>query len=108
MVTVVATVGKGRLSMQVTGHAEYNPGNDIVCAGVSAILFSLLGFLENAKEELRVNDTWSWHSGDVSIDVTETARTEAAFMTAYIGLAQLAQQYPNHVCCEMKKIFYYP
>lgn len=81
----------------IRGHAEAAPhGHDIVCAGVSAIVFALLGYLERHAQ----NDTYppEISPGNVEIFcVTDDQGTAAAFETAIIGLEQLALHHPQNV-----------
>lgn len=78
------------------GHAGYSTtGTDIVCAGVSAIYFALLGFLENSEDaEIKSARTGS---GDTDISCAGGAKTEAAVDMALIGLQQIAAKYPDNV-----------
>ena len=83
--------------LTMTGHADYSVyGDDIVCAGASAIVFALLGWLENNSEDLEyiVSDV---HSGNVRLTCEGGERTAAAFEMTTIGLLQLADAYEDHV-----------
>ena len=41
----------GRHHLHISGHAGYAaPGEDIVCAGISAIGYALMGYLRNCPE----------------------------------------------------------
>ena len=81
--------------VEANGHAEYNPGNDIVCAGVSALFYAFAGYLKN-KEDVR----------DVVIDLKSgNSKIEGwgdlkeAFDMLVIGIEQIAQTYPKNVRC---------
>lgn len=88
-------------SFTVTGHAEYSDkGDDIVCAGASSIVYALLGFLENNREDLGYINA-DVHEGNVQITCEGGERTSAAFEMAAIGLEQLADNYPDHVEIEI-------
>lgn len=81
------------------GHANFNPGNDIVCAAVSALSYALLGTLENIGD-LTVNKEIK--DGDMLIQVNAKNKTVHAiantvFTTVFIGLKQLEVTYPEHV-----------
>lgn len=97
MVRARYTVADTTHTMVVLGHANYAEyGKDIVCAGVSAIVQALIGWIEEHYEE----------SGYISID-TQGAEViiscdgdesvAAVFNMASIGLEQLADSYPDHV-----------
>ena len=89
-------------SLVVVGHAGYSSeGNDIVCSGVSAIVYSLLGFLHNAVDK---DDrlTASVDSGESLIFWKgNSVEVNAAFQMAVIGLAQMAKKHPHHVSVEI-------
>ena len=80
--------------LTVLGHADYAPvGQDIVCAAASALVYALIGALEE--------------SGNVSElvirpgHVTVAAREEdPAFRLVRRGMTQLAGRYPDHVRVE--------
>ena len=81
------------------GHANFYPGNDIVCAAVSALSYALLGTLENI-ENLELNKTIK--DGDMMIAIGADnknvhAIANTVFTTIYIGLKQLELTYPEHV-----------
>ena len=81
------------------GHAGLNPGNDIVCAGVSALSYALLGALlniQNLQVEKKIKD------GNMNIAVKADSKAVHAiantvFTTIYIGLKQLQLTYPAYV-----------
>ena len=91
-------------SLVVVGHAGYSSeGNDIVCSGVSAIVYSLLGFLHNVSDKDR-RMTASVESGENLIFWRgNSEEVNAAFKMAVIGLAQMAQKYPDHVSIELSE-----
>lgn len=81
----------------LTGHAGHaRHGEDIVCAGVSATVYNLLGWLENHGEELEYIQT-SVDSGDVEIVCEGGERVATVFELTAIGLEQIAQRYPDCV-----------
>ena len=83
------------------GHAGYaSKGNDIVCAGVSAVVYSLLGYLENHGEDLEYINT-SIESGETQISCEGGEKTAAVFELTAIGLAQISQKYPDHVAIDI-------
>lgn len=84
--------GKGVLhELRIVGHAGYAPaGEDIVCAGISAITFALAGSLdENA--DIRMDD------GDVVITSPKTDKTTALFGMAVVGYGQHRETFPDYV-----------
>ncbi len=84
-------------SLVMGGHAEYaGHGEDIVCAGASAIILSLLGWLENNSEDLTYCD-YEAESGNVRIDCEGGERTAAVFEMTAIGLLQIEDSYKDHL-----------
>ena len=84
-------------SLVMDGHAEYaGHGEDIVCAGASAIVCSLLGWLENNSEDLSYCD-YVAESGKVRIDCEGGERTAAVFEMTAIGLLQIEDSYKDHL-----------
>lgn len=91
---------EGLYELAAEGHAGYNPGNDIVCASVSAVLWSLAGALENCRE-LCARLEHEEESGAVHILCASRAReVEGMFFLAAVGVRQIAERYPEHVSCE--------
>lgn len=91
-------------SLTVIGHAGYaDGGKDIVCAGVSAVTYSLVGWLANHEK-----DTSSLYkfmqSGSTSIICEGNDLVNTAFEVAVIGLAQIAKQYPDHMTMAYKPL----
>jgi uncharacterized protein YsxB (DUF464 family) len=97
MVSVTFSSDDGRYKLRLDGHAGYNPGNDIVCAAVSSIIFALEGWLANSREHIAQIFTMRCRPGDVEIDVSGDDTLRPAFEMAYIGLAQIAETYPDNV-----------
>lgn len=97
MIEIVYRKADNAHSLSLRGHAGYHAGNDIVCAGVSAIVFSLLGYIDNHGDEisgLRMHVD----GGDTDISCREAgSNTATAFEMAVIGLAQIAKAYPDNV-----------
>lgn len=97
MITVEYTISDAGHTLKLAGHAEYaETGKDIVCAGVSSIVYALVGFLVNAcpTERAKLDMT----GGDVWIIChTRTPEIDAAFDMAVIGLRQIEAQYENFI-----------
>lgn len=88
---------EGRYELVAEGHAGYKPGNDIVCASVSAVLWSLAGALENCRE-LCGRLEHEEKSGAVRILCVSRAReVEGMFFLTAVGVRQIEARYPEHV-----------
>ncbi len=85
----------GRDRVTVMGHAGYAPkGQDIVCAAASALVFALIGALEE-KEQLR---ELVIKPGLVTVAAEGDCRAEWQLIRC--GLGQLAGKYPACVRLE--------
>lgn len=84
-------------NLSVSGHARYSPyGQDIVCAGVSAIVYALIGWLENCVEDTKFVSI-DERGGEVIISAQGDAFVATAFYMCAIGIEQIANTYPAHV-----------
>lgn len=84
-------------SLAVIGHAGYaEKGADIVCAGASALVQALIGWIENNLcdvECISVDD----NVGEVIICCSGGEDVAAVFTMTAIGLEQIANTYPDYV-----------
>lgn len=97
MVNVKYTIDDNTHTLLVTGHANYDEyGKDIVCAGVSALVQALIGWIE---ENYHVANCISIdHKGsEIIISCEGGEEVEAVFGMTSIGLEQIADSYPDHV-----------
>lgn len=95
-ITYKAVPGKPH-KLALRGHAGYaQHGNDIVCAGVSAITFTLVGFLKN-HEDVSWRLQTHYESGNCEISCGSNTLTDTAFDMAIIGYAQMAKKYPDYI-----------
>lgn len=80
----------------VSGHAGYNPGNDIVCAAVSALVQT---FEASAREFTTDEIRSSLQDGNAAISWPRapTAKLELLIDSTYLGLIQLAETYPENI-----------
>ena len=98
LVTVIREQGTP-VGFELTGHADQGAyGEDIVCAGISAITeTALLGI----TDVLKLDAAWTREEGDLRCELSrETAgedREKAAivFNTMIAGLTSLQQAYPK-------------
>lgn len=83
--------------LTLLGHADYSEhGNDIVCAGISALTYTLIGFIENHAEDLQTRDIRA-ESGRVFITCTGNETIDTAFDMTLLGYEQIAAKYPDNV-----------
>ena len=84
------------------GHAAYNPGNDPVCAGISAITFQLLRYLEALEQEQSIHSfAYEVEEGSVTVDfIVEEGDMDAwhiAWKVIGGGYRNLCEAYPENV-----------
>ncbi len=99
---IVIQVKRWGDGMEITanGHADYGErGNDIVCAGVSALLYGYVAYLQGVTSEhgagqVRTEEQegylWVRSKGMMACDARAFAVIEA-------GLELIAETYPRHV-----------
>ena len=84
-----------RHRLAVDGHAGQAPrGHDIVCAGVSAISFALLGYLQQCDAEIA---ECAGGPGSLVMDCRGGELVAGAFDMALTGWLQIAKNYPQCV-----------
>lgn len=76
--------------LTLDGHAGYCPGEDIVCAAISALVYALIGYLDSCGA------AFEYDTGD-GFATVECEGHEEAFDVVISGLSQLAEEYPAHV-----------
>lgn len=105
--TTVTIKGGDYIEITVKGHADYNPGNDIVCAGISTLAYALLNYLSDASEIGLIDDfTYSQKSGYIymrfrskMIAVGKIGGAVGMFQT---GAEMLEWKYPEHIKVEVE------
>lgn len=95
MTAVAYKMDGGKCSIAANGHAE---GSSEVCAGISAIMYALGGWLVNAAQDGKAKvHCIKLDSGCAELSATGGEDVESVFSMAIIGLMQIAQAYPQHV-----------
>ena len=102
MKMIRATMYWNRLRLEAAGHAGYaEKGQDIVCAGASALTNALANALEEAEERGRCSMEAKNRDGYAMItaDPTMGNRQEikAYFKMAVTGMKKLQEQYPKNI-----------
>ena len=81
--------------LSVQGHAGWSEhGSDIVCAGVSAISYALLGYLHHAGCDIAQAQA---DSGNLRVVCSGGELVAVAFDMAMVGYLQIAKKYPQNV-----------
>lgn len=91
--------GFGYQAMDLDGHADYNPGQDIVCAGISALAYALAGELKHKSVSFRRFDISNGVHLEIEpfIEPSDRLVTDAIFETVLTGLRQIEKKYPNYI-----------
>lgn len=97
MVRAKYTIEENTHTLSVIGHANYAEyGKDIVCAGVSALVQALIGWIEENYYKA-VCISVDPKEGEVLICCEGGVELAAVFQMTAIGLEQMADCYPDHV-----------
>ena len=88
--------------LKASGHAGGGTaGNDIICAGVSAITQTLLNVLQDEEEAGRIEMEWYMTDGELQIQAFPMSsmhmQLKNYFHMAAVGLKDIAEQYPKNV-----------
>lgn len=102
MTEIRYTRNNGSVRLSIVGHAMYNPGNDPVCAGVSAITYQMLECLAGLEDDKKIYDlVYEINDGSVIVSffLIPEAEEEWAIMWKVIrtGYANIAVYYPENV-----------
>lgn len=88
----VISNGDRYLRMSCNGHAD----TEAVCAGISAICYSLSGWCENNRHHLKFL-SHTENSGNYTILIEGDECANSAFEMAVIGLLQIQKAHPKEV-----------
>lgn len=96
MTEIVCAAGdNGECRLRAQGHAT---GSVEACAGVSAILEALDGYLSYGGGHVKeIRERWI-APGDVGLDVMGDEALRQVWRMAGIGLMRIAKAYPAQVC----------
>ena len=92
MIDIRYTEGEITLS----GHAHYaESGKDIVCAGISALVQSLIQSIEELTQD---KIQYSMSPGRVDIKFRDLSEQAQLLVSSFfVGVKQIADNYPKHV-----------
>ncbi len=98
MTRITYAIGEGRYTLEAEGHSGFYPGNDIVCAAVSALLQTCWAGL---MRECRATGEKRQESGKFFFraDVSEGCRKEAETLLRSVvyGLKLIEREFPQNV-----------
>ena len=87
------------ISIEVEGHADFsNYGNDVVCAGISAIMFGSLNALTSFKlDEGRIIIDKAF----IKINLVNDKEIQIIAKTMLIQLQTIQESYPDYINIEI-------
>lgn len=97
MIECVAKIEPTRCRLDMTGHAGFNPGQDIVCAGASAIVTGLSAWIQNAGNYVKGDTVVQLEPGEAHFDVRGGEAVRQAFLQAVMGLGCIELMYPENI-----------
>ena len=92
MISVIRSSGE----IKIKGHAGYDkPGKDIVCAGVSTLVQTLIQSIEELTSD---KIQYSMSPGTVDIKFGNLSeRAQALTGSFFVGIRMIADEYPENV-----------
>lgn len=100
MIDIYLTEKNIRYGIKAVGHADYAPkGQDIVCAGVSALIQAYGNYIEQLAEydkvkvlEVKLDD------GDINVEALDIRHNiKHMYRMVMSGLCDLAAMYPDNI-----------
>ncbi len=97
MTMAVFSAVKDGLQLEMKDHAT---GEPLVCAGASAIVWALAGWLRNnsGAEDLVLH----LRAGDAFVQCPRTREAVVAFEMAAVGLRQIEKAFPGYIHVEVR------
>ena len=101
MIKIDVTHGKDKTTIKINGHAGYSDhGKDIVCAGASALFFTLGERLLDLDKAIEVKG----ESGNATIIAkTDKGKILESVETILTGYRMLAEEYGDYVSIEERE-----
>ena len=99
MIMIRMKWGEEGIALEAVGHAEHGAiGHDIVCAGVSALLYGLAAYLEEQAEACPTGHVDRAESpGGLYLRTRGVKNDEVAFAAIAAGLTLIARAFPRSV-----------
>ena len=94
------------LGFQTVGHAGYaQEGEDIVCAGISALVVNALNSIEKFTKDTQVIETDEAH-GVIRMKITGTRSKEAQLLlkSLHLGLTGIESEHGRYIKVSIKEV----
>jgi len=88
------------VSFRLIGHAGFNPGNDVVCAGISTLTFMLANYLDDALSRGKISKLLVKDDpGDMLIqfEIADYPEWEEVKRLITTGYEMLSENYPANM-----------
>ncbi len=87
-------------TIKIRGHAGYAPqGQDIVCAGVTALTQTLVESLETLTgNEIK----YDMSPGRVDIEIKDPDEDAQLLMDSFVGVEMIADEFPEYIRVEIR------
>ena len=95
MIEIMTERVSDNYKVKISGHAMYSQGEDIVCAAVSALFYSLIAAAENDKKVSMLKTNAQKGSGEITF--RGGSESKGAYKMAVEGFSSLARQYPDNI-----------
>lgn len=92
--------GKEMYMLQMSGHAGYNPGNDIVCSALSTLIVT---FAETLLQK-GIPTVYNITSGYAKVECEYTEAVKDIILTIETGIELIAKQYSQNVSLDSEWI----
>lgn len=96
----VVTISQQGITYEIEAKGHASGKDPAPCAGITAILGALAGYLENAG--LSEKEYVKLEPGDAHIIFSGGDTANAVFEMAVVGLLQIEMQYPGYIKVEQK------
>ena len=99
-----------QMYLRMKGHAGGGePGQDIICAGLSTLACALINMLNEEQEQNHLTADWNIREDPLEVTIKAKPRTEHYqriakdyFRVIIMGLRAMAQHYPGNI--EMEEV----
>lgn len=84
---------QGKYELSMSGHADFCPGNDTLCAALSSLFFSLCNYLD----DIGCSPIVKYEPGKAYILCSGGIRVRLAFEFVLYAFSMLERAYPDNV-----------